>query len=92
MARRLSAQCHQVGLTAPGFRSPPRSPEVSRTFKRFPDGSVIVAIRLHGRHRNEVLGDMIDGILMVNGLRAGRAEKMRTTLQWAVTSQLPAAA
>lgn len=92
MARRLATYCHQVGITAPGYRSPPSEPGVSRALKRYPDGSVVVSIALRGRSRDEVLADMIDGVIVANGLRSGRAENLRTTLHWVVTSRMTSAA
>jgi hypothetical protein len=72
VARVLSVLCREVGLTVPGFRSPPRSATVDRAIIRRSDGGAAIAVRLQGRSRDAVIDDLIDGVCVVNGLD-GRA-------------------
>ena len=83
-ARTLGLVARRHGLDVPGFRSPPRLAEVDRTVRRRPDGGATVAIRLKGRPWVAVLADMIDGIVVANGLEGASAARVRTQLWGAV--------
>ncbi|MEA2973358.1 MAG: hypothetical protein QOG82_1816 [Actinomycetota bacterium] len=72
-ARRLGAEARRRGLAVPGFRSPPRLPGAVRSIRRRPDGSVFVAVRVHGRSVEDVVTDMVDGILAANRSASGEA-------------------
>jgi hypothetical protein len=91
-ARRLAAACRARGLVAPGFRSPPARPGVDRTLRRRPDGGVIVAVRVRGRPLADVLADLVDGVVAVNGLAGDEAESIRNELTAAVEVVEPARA
>jgi hypothetical protein len=54
---------------------------VDRSIRRRPDGAV-VSIRLKGRPRGAVIADMIEGVVVANGLRPPAADRVRTEL-WA---------
>jgi hypothetical protein len=81
--RSLGRGARQHGLVLPGFRSPPRS-EADRTLRWRPDGSAVVAVRLRDRPWSAVLGDMVEGVVVANGLEGRRAERCRTALWTAV--------
>ncbi len=83
MARFLAAESRAAGLAVPAFRSPPRVAGSARTIRRTRDGAV-VAIQLRGRAESEVATDMIEGIVVANGLGPSVAEATRARLQAAV--------
>jgi hypothetical protein len=83
-ARRLSDAARARGLVAPTFRSPPSSSQVDRSVRRRP-GGVVVAVRVRGRPFAAVLADMIEGIVVANGLDARAASAARDHL-WAAVA------
>jgi len=83
-ARLLNAESQRFGLDAPSFRSPPRVVGVDRTVRRREHGGV-VAVALRDRPFVAVLGDMIEGVIVVNRLVAPVADQVRTAL-WAILS------
>jgi hypothetical protein len=80
MARRLAAATRARGLAAPGFRTPPRQPGCDRTLRRYPDGTALVAVRAGGRRWDDVVDDMIAGVLAVNDLHGAPAAEVRLGL------------
>ena len=86
-ARVLTREARRRGLVGPGFRCPPRLVGADRTLRRRADGGVI-AVRIRGRPWQAVLGDMIEGVIIVNGLDAHQATRVRTEL-WEVVSRAP---
>jgi hypothetical protein len=78
-ARRLGAAARSAGLTVPAFRSPPRVNGAVRTLRRFRDGSV-VSVTLRGRPFEQVVGDMVDGVVRINDLEGEEAERARGVL------------
>ena len=82
-ARDLGRSARLCGLTPPAFTSPPRVPGVSRTIRRRPNG-VTVSIMLRGRPWPAVLADMIEGIVVANGLVGIEADQIRGSLWLAV--------
>lgn len=80
-ARTLTREARRRGLVGPSFRCPPRLVGVDRSIRRRPDGAV-VAIRLQGRPRSAVIADMIEGVVVANGLTSPAADRARTEL-WA---------
>lgn len=64
IARALQAECARHGLTAPAFRSPPKTVGESRTLRRC-EGVVIVAVRLD-LEPHEITKSMIDGVIAAN--------------------------
>lgn len=81
-ARRLSATASSLGLSAPGFRCPPRVTGIDRSLRRRPDGSATVAVRVRGRASAAVLADMVDGVVAANALAGTEAATVRRAL-WA---------
>ena len=84
-ARRLGAAARAAGLTVPAFRSPPRRSGAPRTIRRLPGGPV-VAVVLRDRAFADVLADMVEGIVIANGLQDPAAARVRRTLLDAVTA------
>jgi hypothetical protein len=79
-ARALATESRRRGLAVPGFRSPPRHPGACRTVRRRPDGLVMVAVRLRGRPFEAVAADMVEGVLVANGLTGAPAAEVRRAL------------
>lgn len=78
-ARLLASEAHRYGLTAPGFRSPPRIIGFDRTLRRRQTGGM-VAVALRGRPFVAVLSDMIEGVVVINRLQTPEADRVRTAL------------
>ena len=81
-ARALGHAARRRGLVVPGFRSPPRLPEVDRSLRRRPDGHAMIAIRLRGRPWMAVISDMVEGVVAANALTGAEADGARRAL-WA---------
>jgi hypothetical protein len=79
LARRIGAAARAAGLVAPAFRTPPRRSGARRTIRRLPGGPV-VAVRLRARPTAEVVADMVEGVLVANGLSGDAAGRVRTSL------------
>jgi hypothetical protein len=80
IARRLAEAARAEGLRAPMFRSPPRVEGVTRTIRRGPRGAATVSVVLRGRPWAAVSADMIDGVVVTNGLRGVAADRARAVL------------
>jgi hypothetical protein len=78
-ARRLGAAARAAGLVVPAFRCPPRLAGARRTLRRYPGGAVI-AVRVKDRPFADVAADMVEGVLVVNGLAGDAANRMRPVL------------
>ncbi len=87
MARRLSEEARSLGVAAPGFRSPPRSPGLRRSIRRERDGSATVSVALRERPAIAVVADMIDGVLVASSLDGTAASAARDAL-WSVAAEL----
>jgi hypothetical protein len=91
LARRLTGTARAAGLVVPAFRSPPRRVGAVRSIRRLPGGAV-VAVRLRGRSLADVATDMVDGVLVTNGLAGESAARMRAELLAALRApEVPAA-
>jgi len=89
--RAVAEEARRMGLTVPGFRSPPRLAGADRTIRR--NGGVpIVAVRLRGRPFGDVVADVIEGVLVSNGIPRGRDMRTRRRLLEAVEGLLQTAA
>ncbi len=80
VARRLGAAGRAAGLVVPAFRTPPRRPGAKRTIRRLPGGPV-VAVRVRGRAAAAVIRDMIEGVVVANGLDGDVATRVRGILR-----------
>ena len=90
-ARILTREARRRGLIGPSFRCPPRLVGVDRSIRRRHDGAV-VSIRLHDRPRGAVIADMIEGVVVTNGLRPPAADRLRTELWTAIDGSASVAA
>ena len=86
-ARVLGREARRRGLVAPSYRCPPRIVGVQRSLRRFPKGGATVAVQLKGRPWLAVLGDMIEGVVVANGLLPPHADRLRNELWQAVGAQ-----
>ena len=77
--RVLASTARRLGLTVPGFRSPPRVEGADRTLRRGA-GPPLVSVRRRGRPWAVVLADLIDGVLAANELAGASAEPARAAL------------
>lgn len=91
-ARSIGTAARGLGLVVPTFRAPPRISGVDRTIRRYPGGAV-VSVRLRGRLFGEIATDMIEGIIVANGLVGEQARgariKLRTGIQVKPTTGAP---
>lgn len=87
-AARVLGRERRRGLVAPSYRCPPRIVGVDRSLRRLAGGRVVVAVQLKGRPWLAVLGDMIEGVVVANGLQPPQADRLRTEL-WAAAGALP---
>ena len=78
--RAIAAESRRLGLDVPGFRSPPRLEGVTRSLRRRPGASPSVAVRRAGRPFDEVVVDMVEGVVVANGLAGRRADEIRARL------------
>ena len=78
-------EARRIGLVAPGFRSPPRVEGVDRTIRRG-GGQAMVAVRVRGRPVADVAADIVEGVLVVNGVTSDLG--IRRRLLWAVQAEV----
>lgn len=71
-------------LRVPAFRTPPRVAGLDRTIRHGADGSTLVSVRSRGRPWPAVLADMIEGIVVANGLDPPEVARVRNEL-WRAT-------
>lgn len=76
VARTLSEAARASGLSTPSFRSPPGLADVQRSLRRR-RGSVTVAVRLRQRPWPAVVADMVEGVVVANGLEGSAADRAR---------------
>lgn len=82
----LAAAARALGLTVPGFRSPPRLVGVQRSIKRWPGGAT-VAVVVRGRPWAAVQADLIEGIIAANALPAPASDRARAALWQALQNE-----
>jgi len=86
MARVLSQVAASHQLNVPGFRCPPRVPLATRTLRRNADGTASVAVAIRGRTSQAVVDDLIEGVLVVNGLTGRAGDGWRVALRHELAS------
>ena len=89
-ARALTRAAGRRSLVAPSFRCPPRLVGVDRSIRRRggADGAdPVVSIRVKGRPREAVLADMIEGVVVANGLGPPDADRVRNELWQVMAAQ-----
>lgn len=91
VAQVLAAEVRRHGLVLPSFSSPPRVAGARRTIRRLHGGGVMVSVQVRGRAIEAVLSDMVDGVVVANGLRGREAEGWRLALRAAVLPEAMAA-
>lgn len=91
LARRIGAAARAAGLVVPAFRTPPRRSGAPRTIRRLPGGPV-VAVRFRSRPRADVVADMVEGVIVANGLTSDAAGRVRDTLLQAIDATGPESA
>lgn len=91
LAQVLAAEVRRHGLVLPSFSSPPRVAGARRTIRRLRGGGVMVSVQVRGRPVDDVLADMVDGVVVANGLRGREAEGWRLALRAAVMPEAMAA-
>ena len=87
VARSLSTAARASSLEVPAFRSPPRIPDVNRSIRRYPGGSV-VSVKVKGRPLGRVVEDMVDGVLIANRVRGEAAPRLRLALLRAALGEI----
>lgn len=88
--RRLAAAATVMELRVPAFRTPPRVAGLDRTIRRGADGSTLVSVRSRGRPWPAVLADMIEGMVVANGLDPPEVARVRNEL-WRATEGIDSA-
>ena len=88
--RRLAAAATVMELRVPAFRTPPRVAGLDRTIRRGADGSTLVSVRSRGRPWPAVLADMIEGMVVANGLDPPEVARVRNEL-WRATEGIDTA-
>src|SRR3954451_16355172 len=78
-ARTLTSEAQRRGLIGPSFRCPPRIVGVDRSLRRHA-GGVTIAVKLRGRPWAAVLADMIEGVIVGNGIEPAKAFRLRAEL------------
>src|ERR671910_3180867 len=73
IARSLAQAARRHGVRAPAFRSPPRRGGLTRTIQPRQGGGATVAVVLRGRPWPAVVADMIEGVIVHNGVAGGQA-------------------
>ena len=79
-ARLIAHEARLAGLSVPAFRSPPRLEGAVRTLRRRPEGGAVVAVRLRDRSHDDVVADMVEGVLVANRLTGAAATAVRGRL------------
>ena len=79
IAKAFGQLATRAGFVVPGFRSPPRSRDTDRSIRKDSSGSV-VAVRIKDRPFEAVIADMIEGVIVCNGLPATRSGALRDLL------------
>jgi hypothetical protein len=78
--RALAVESRTLGLEVPGFRSPPRLAGADRSLRRRPGAAPAVAVRLVGRPFAAIAADMVEGVVVANGLAGEEAARVRSRL------------
>ena len=91
LARAVVGEARRHGLVVPGFRSPPRLPGAVRTVRRSP-GAGMVAVAWRGRSPAAVVADLVDGVVLVNGMAGPEAAACRQLLWDGLAEGLPSVA
>lgn len=91
LVRVVAQEARAMGLLVPGFRSPPRLAGAVRTI-RSGVGTPMIAVRLRGRPFADVAADVVEGVLVANGIPPGPDMRIRRRLLKAIEAVTPRAA
>jgi hypothetical protein len=91
IVRAIAQEARSMGLEVPIFRSPPGLPAADRTICRR-RGQLVVSVRSRGRPFGDVTADVVEAILLVNGIGRDRDMPVRRKLLEAVEAELRDAA
>ena len=80
LARRLADEARRLGLVPPAFRSPPGVDGPRRAVRRHRGRGATVVVRREGRPAADVAADMVEGVVVANGLDGRRAATCRKAL------------
>lgn len=83
-ARTLAREARRRRLIGPSYRSPPRLVGVDRSIRRRGTG-VVISVAIKDRPWVAVLSDMIEGVVVANGLAPPVSDRLRHEL-WAATA------
>jgi hypothetical protein len=86
VGKRIADAARTLGLVAPSFRSPPRTPGAQRTIRRNRRGALV----RRGRPAPAVVADLIEGVVVANELGVAEATRARTALWEAVGPEVAA--
>lgn len=92
LARLLAAECRRHALVVPSFSTPPRVAGANRTMRRLRGGGFMVAVRLRDRSIDDVIADMVEGVLRANDLSGQAAVGWRIALRSVIGDEEPMAA
>jgi len=81
--RAVADEARRMGLRVPAFRSPPGLAGVDRTIRRR-RGALVVAVRIRDRAFADVVADVIEGVLVANGVPRDQDRRVRRRLLSAV--------
>jgi hypothetical protein len=84
--RVLAAASGAADLVVPAFVTPPHTRGSDRVVRRLPRGEFSIGVTLEGRPFAAVQADLIEGIVLVNGLAGVDAAAARRTLWAALAS------
>jgi len=80
LARRLADEARRLGLVPPAFRSPPGVDGPRRAVRRHRGRGATVVVRRAGRPAADVAADMVEGVVVANGLSGAPAASAREAL------------
>jgi hypothetical protein len=53
---------------------------VLRSIRRYPDGGAVVSVRVRGRDHRAMVADMVDGVVVANGLVGAEGDAARRAM------------
>jgi hypothetical protein len=84
----LTTAARALGLVPPSFRSPPGVAGAVRSIRRRGVDDAVVSVAHRGRPWPVVVADLVEGIVVANGLSGAAALRARSALWAAVEAHL----
>jgi hypothetical protein len=84
----LTAAARRIGLVPPSFRCPPGVEGAMRTIRRRGIDDAVVSVAHRGRPWPVVVADLVEGIVVANGLSGAAALRARSALWAAVEADM----